>query len=150
MVIHLKNSENEHDHAHERILERPSAPPPPRKKRKPPYLLVALSLITIALVVAAIFWFTGPASIKQGTSSISPQEVSSLVGKVGTLMLLPSDEQPTVATVSDLNPLKDQLFFKNAHIGDAVLMYPKARRAILYSPSENKIIEVAPITLDAK
>lgn len=149
MVIHLKNSQDEAPD-HGRILERPSAPQPPRKKRKPPYLLVALSLITIAAVIGGIFWFTRPSAFKQGTEEISAAEITSLVDKVGELMLLPTDEKPTVATVSDLNPLKDQLFFKNAHVGDMVFMYPKARRAILYSPSQNKIIEVAPITLDTQ
>ena len=73
-----------------------------------------------------------------------------MVDKVGKHILLPPGEQPTVATVSDLSPLKDQLFFKNAKVGDMVLMFPKARRAILYDPISDRIIEVAPITVDAQ
>jgi hypothetical protein len=34
-------------------------------------------------------------------------------------------------------------------LGDKVLIYSRAQKAILYSPSKNKIIEVAPINLTA-
>lgn len=77
-------------------------------------------------------------------------EAGEMVERVGKLMLLPEDEQPTLATVSDLSSLEGQVFFANAELGDIVLMYPKASRAILYSPSRNKIIEVAPITVGAE
>lgn len=76
----------------------------------------------------------------------SEYEVRSLVSDVGDLMLLPEDETPTLATVTDLHALEGQLFFKNAQEGDKVLMYLKAQKAILYRPSIGKIIEVGPIT----
>jgi hypothetical protein len=82
---------------------------------------------------------------------VSPAEAAQLEGviaQVGKLMLLPENEQPAIATVTDLNPLSGQAFFANASIGDVVLMYKGARKAILYSPQKNKIIEVAPITTD--
>lgn len=63
-------------------------------------------------------------------------------------MTLPTGEQPSIATVSDKNKLKDQAFFKNAQNGDTLLIYTNARKAILYRESTNKIIEVAPIAID--
>lgn len=77
------------------------------------------------------------------------QEVASLVEKVGQLITLPSDEQPTIATVTDLDALKDQPFFANAAVGDKVLIYTNASKAILYRPSDNKIIEKAPLQVDS-
>ena len=65
-------------------------------------------------------------------------------------ILLPTGEVPAIAQVADLAPLKDQLFFKNAQKGDIVLMYMQARKAILYDPGANLIIEVAPITANGK
>ncbi len=62
-------------------------------------------------------------------------------------MLLPEGETPTVATVSDLKPLKGQAFFAHATVGDKVLIYASAQKAILYNPRDKKIIEVAPISL---
>jgi hypothetical protein len=64
-------------------------------------------------------------------------------------MVLPSDEAPALAKVSDPTALGGQSFFKNAKVGDIVLMYQKAARAILYDPVINKILEVAPITTTA-
>lgn len=77
------------------------------------------------------------------TSSLSQSEIISRVQK---LMLVPQGEEPVLAAVSDPSALSDQAFFKNAKIGDVVLMYAKARRAILYDPANDKVLEVAPIT----
>ena len=62
-------------------------------------------------------------------------------------MVLPQNEEPTTATVSDTAKLKDQPFFKNAKNGDVVLIYTKAQIAILYDRKIDKIIAVAPINL---
>jgi len=39
-------------------------------------------------------------------------------------------------------------FFKEATIGDKILIYEKAGKAILYNPKINKIIEIAPFDLN--
>lgn len=74
-------------------------------------------------------------------------DLDKTIAEVGRLMVLPTDEIPTLATVSDPEKLKDQPFFAKAQKGDKVLVYSNAKKAILYSPSQNKIIEVAPINL---
>jgi uncharacterized protein YneF (UPF0154 family) len=75
------------------------------------------------------------------------EEVRLLTEKLGKLIVLPEDEEPTVATVLDKAGLQDQPFFQKAENGDRVVIYTKAAQAILYRPSENKIIAVAPITI---
>ena len=80
------------------------------------------------------------------TTSTSDLTQAEIVDAVGKIMLLPSDETPTLAKVSDPSILQSQAFFKNATVGDVVLMYPKSLRAIIYDPAQNKIIEVGPIT----
>lgn len=74
-------------------------------------------------------------------------EAKDLEKKVSRLMLLPENEQPTIATVSDFKKIKDQPFFKNAHNGDKVLIYTKAKQAILYDPKQDKILAVAPLNI---
>lgn len=75
-------------------------------------------------------------------------EVATLVAKVGAFMQLPRDEQPTVATVADAAALKKvEPFFANSVNGDKVLIFAKAKKAILFRPSTNKIIDVAPINI---
>lgn len=88
------------------------------------------------------------AEIKKNPQLVAQQEAKDLVSKVGALVQLPKDEQPTIATVTDVAKLKEQAFFKNAQNGDKVLLYAKALKAYLYSVSMNKILEVAPITVN--
>jgi prepilin signal peptidase PulO-like enzyme (type II secretory pathway) len=69
-------------------------------------------------------------------------ELTTLISKVGKLIVLPSDELPTVTTVSDAAKLNSQPFFKNAKNNDKLLVYSNSKWAVLYRPSENRIIEV--------
>lgn len=75
------------------------------------------------------------------------QEQQQLLDKVGKLTVLPTGETPTIATVTDITKLKDQAFFVNAVNGDKVLIYTQAKKAFLYRPSTNKIINIAPVNL---
>lgn len=77
-------------------------------------------------------------------SSEMKQEV--IVTKISKLIELPKNEQPTIATVSDITQLKGQPFFQNAKNGDIVLIYPKTNEAILFDPSANKILLIAPMS----
>lgn len=80
----------------------------------------------------------------QKTSQTS-EATQAIIKDVGKLVVLPEGEEPSVATVSDLSKLQGQPFFAKAANGDKVLVYNKAQRAILYRPSINKIVEMAPL-----
>ncbi len=72
-------------------------------------------------------------------------QASTLRDEVATLIELPRGETPTIATVEDINKLKNQPFFTKAQNGDKVLMFAKGKEAILYRPGVRKIIQVAPL-----
>jgi hypothetical protein len=74
-------------------------------------------------------------------------DVKALTATVGKLIVLPA-EDPTVATVADVDKLKNQRFFTNALNGDKVLIFNNAKKAILYRPSINKIVEIMPINIE--
>lgn len=114
-------------------------------KRAVPYKII----IVVLVVGAGLFALAQFASMKKDPQAVAQEEVRSLVAQVGRLMILPEGEDPTVATVTDPDRLKDQAFFINAKKGDKVLIYSGARKAILYSPDGNKIVEVAPIAIGA-
>lgn len=78
-------------------------------------------------------------------TQLTDKEADEMLIKVGTLMSLPSDEKPTIATISDTQKLASQPFFINARIGDKVLIFNSAKKVILYRPEANKIINVAPL-----
>jgi len=90
-------------------------------------------------------WF----GLSKGAQAVQA-EVDSLVAQVGKLISLPTDEKPTVATVIDASKVKDQSFFANAKNDDKVLIYQKAAKAILYRPSENRIIEVGALNINSQ
>lgn len=127
-------------------LRTPEVPARRRERYRAYVLGTALAVGLIVVSFAAYAWFV---SSRQPTA-LDEAETEKVVSNVGLLMLLPSDEQPTVASVTNLESLAGQPFFRNAKIGDIVLMYPKSGRAILYSPDENMIIEVAPMVLGAQ
>lgn len=75
-------------------------------------------------------------------------KVRALVSDVSEHMLLPENEVPNVATVTDLHALEGQKFFEHAKEGDQVLMFMASKKAIIYRPSIDRIIEVGPITAE--
>ncbi len=76
------------------------------------------------------------------------RETAALIARVRALMVLP-DEQPTIATVTDPSKLQDQEFFQGAKLGDKVLIFTAAKKAILYDPAANRIVDVAPLSASA-
>jgi hypothetical protein len=85
-------------------------------------------------------------SLVANPQEITKNEIADLVAKISVSMDLPA-EQPTLATILEADKLKDQPFFINAQNGDKVLIYAEAKKAILYRPSTNKIVEVSPLSL---
>lgn len=75
------------------------------------------------------------------------RELAKIIAEIGKTVYLPTDEQPTLATVSDPEKLKDQPFFVRAEVGDKVLVYPTSRKAILWRPSTKKIIEISGLNI---
>lgn len=102
------------------------------------------------LIVAAIFTGGGyyMATRNADTSGDSQKELEQVIKKISKLMILPEDETPTLATVTDPKKLEGQPFFAKAQAGDKILIYSNIKKVILYSPSMNKIIEVGGINLN--
>jgi hypothetical protein len=72
--------------------------------------------------------------------------VETLVAAVGKHIILPPGEGPVLARVSDPAQLPREPFFLSAKVGDIVLFYPASKKAYLYRPSMEKLVEVAIIT----
>lgn len=87
--------------------------------------------------------------VKANPNAQSQKEVDRIVKKVGRLVVLPENETPTLATVSEPDKLKDQPFFANAKTGFKVLFYTQAKKAILYDPEKDRVVEIAPINNNA-
>lgn len=108
---------------------------------------IVLGALVIILGVSNIYTYRKYSAIQKNPQQVAQETVEKLVNKVSKLMLLPEGETPTVATIKDPEKLKDQPFFAKAKAGDKVLIYTNARQAIIYDPDNNKIVQVAPVTI---
>jgi hypothetical protein len=155
------------------LKEKPAKPPKPAKSPRSANSgkLFGLAFVTILLALVVIglsFWAwklhasrndlqadVTSLNAKVSTIEANPQvlvqqQTDALLKRVGALMTLPASEVPTIADVSDVSQARQQsTFFSTAANGDKVLMYAKAGEAILYRPSTNKIILVAPLTFSS-
>jgi hypothetical protein len=117
--------------------------------KKPFGLFVILLAVLVFLAGgAALYFYTEYASLTEDPNAVNQKKIEEVVAKVGKLIDLPTDEVPTLATISDTESLKDQPFFENAEIGDEVLLYSNVSKAYLYRPSKNILVEVASLASD--
>lgn len=113
-------------------------------------IVLGLLIGAVLALIPSYYFYTKyqqAQKLLKNPQQVSLEQTKSVVDKVGKLIALPTDETPSLATVQDKSKLKDQPFFKNAVNGDKLLLYIKAKKAILYRESANKIIEVAPINI---
>lgn len=103
-------------------------------------------LVTLLLAVLAVLILLGYGGItiyKHFSGKDGGKE--ELIREIGALVELPQGEEPSILTVTDPQALKGQLFFKESRVGDKVLIFGRSKKALLYRPSEKKVIHIAPI-----
>ncbi|MDP3697458.1 MAG: hypothetical protein Q8R55_05580 [Candidatus Taylorbacteria bacterium] len=110
-------------------------------------LIIFLAVAALTAGGAAYYFYEQLSALKNDPGQMAKVETDKLVARVGKLIILPEGETPTIATVADPNKLAGQLFFGKAKKGDKVLIYAGAKKAVLYSPEENKVVEVSPINI---
>ena len=110
--------------------------------------LLTLIVLTVAGLYGSVHYYNKYQALTIDPKVAAEKETARLVGTLGELMELPKGETPTVATISDKEKLKGQLFFSQAENGDILFAYTTSMKAILYRPSTNKIINVAPISIN--
>jgi len=110
-------------------------------RRYVPFIFIFF-LITFGVAVG--YFLKGNVSYKNPDLA-AEGEARMLAEEVGRLIILPTNEIPTIATVSDPAALKGQAFFVDAKVGDKVLIYSNVKKAILYDPMVKKVINIAPI-----
>ena len=99
-------------------------------------------VILIGLVMWS-YWFVN----KSNPKVITEAQKKLIISNFSKIMILPQGEDPTVAIVEDVSKLKNQPFFTKAMNGDEVIIYPLAKKAILFRPKLGKIVDFAIINL---
>lgn len=132
-----------------------AATPPPKAKRRfrlsrpkfrlGPNAIIIASCAVVILALAGLSGFLYWQNKQLKDDPAAPAVAAAITEKVSKLYAIPRNEQPTVATIEDVSQLKGQPFFKGAQNGDAVLVFAKAKFAILYREKENRIINTGPV-----
>ena len=82
----------------------------------------------------------------QNNELLSEDDILALVTKISKHIMLPVNEEPTIATIVDAEQLsQDQAFYSNVKDGDKVLIYMNAQKALIYRESEDLLINVGPV-----
>jgi hypothetical protein len=110
-------------------------------------LVAIIAVILVAALAFLGYLFVEYRTLTEDPNIANQRKIEAVVAKVEKLIELPESELPTLATISDTEQLVDQPFFANASVGDQVLLYTNARKAFLYSPSKNMIVEVASLNI---
>ncbi len=112
---------------------------------------VIISFLILALLAvggggAGVYYFN---KYQKEMKKVSNPEadVKVLLENVGKLIDLPTDEEPTVATVTNADQISAQPFFAKAKNGDRVIIYTNARLAILFDENVGKIMNVGTINM---
>lgn len=109
----------------------------------PEKIVITISILIIIIFSAAGFFLYNHLQPAQAQNELSTQAVIESVSKIAEL----PQEQPTIATVTDKEKLMHFSFFSQAQLGDKVLIFNDAKKAYLYRPATNKIVEVGPIMI---
>lgn len=107
--------------------------------------LLALLVVVAILIAVGLFWRRTRTATKP---SATPTSAAEIVSHLKTMADLP-DEAPTLAVVSDLAALPHESFFARAASGDRLLIFSNSKQALLWRPSSDKIIQFAPVTVQA-
>lgn len=109
------------------------------------YFLVCVAFVVLLCIAFA--YESGRSSVYTAHPELaSVEQAKTILGEVGKLIQLPTDEQPTMATINDAGSAKkSQPFLGNAINGDILIVYPTTKEAILYRPSTHKLIAVGPV-----
>jgi hypothetical protein len=124
----------------QRVLDLRNPSGNPRGKRKRLIIMSLAALIAVAVIGIAVML-----AVRHFTQAPTGEaEGKAIQAKVARHYILPADEVPALATVTDKSKAS-ALFLKDAKNGDKILLYPKSRLAIVYRPSADRLVAVGPI-----
>lgn len=113
---------------------------------------LAFAVLFVVLVVGGSFLLWQNYQLKAVASDVGSDtemtavEIQDLLAKIGKHILLPSDEEPTIATIVDAEKLsQEQAFYQNVVNGDKVLIYMQAQKAVIYRENGDVLVNVGPV-----
>lgn len=130
-----------------------------KEKKKGIIKSVILIVILAALIAAVCYlgwnWWQMKQQFQKlimpaGVQELQKKQTEETIAKVSKHIVLPQGEDPIIATVTDAAALKkESSFYELAQNGDIVIIYAKAKKAFLYDPEGDVILNVGPVISEA-
>lgn len=124
----------------------------PRGRRPSKRQLKRAAIVLVVVLVGLLLWqyLDARAELSRYNDPVKAVEEESkdIVSQVGKIMILPANEQPVPAEVSDASKFQDNPAFEGAQNGDKLLIYQENRKVIIYRPSTNQIVNVIAVATD--
>lgn len=127
-----------------------------QKKKKPKRVLGKILNIILIIAVAALgyMYYEKRNELKMlrdpaAAAEVARKEAVEVAAQASQIALLPEgDEVPEVLTINDAElAIKEQPNLAGVITGDKILLYVTSGKAIVYSPSRNKIVNILPVVL---
>lgn len=112
-------------------------------------IIVTLFVLFVLTLAGAVYFFLQyqkTQAVVGGGDGVSEEEVVRIVGLVSQHVVLPENETPSVALVTNIEELRDQPFFRNAENGYQVLVYQQTGLAVMYDPQRDLVVNMAQIS----
>ena len=117
-----------------------------------------LIIVTIVIVATLIYfgwsWWNLKKQVDtllrpEGIEELQKKQTEELLEKMNKHIVLPDDEEPIIATVTDAEALKKESdFYALAKNDDVVVIYIRAKKAFLFDPFANRVLNVGPVITD--
>jgi len=102
--------------------------------------IIAIVGLVIIVALAVLSWFLFD-KYQQALRSNPQTETSALMQRIGQVIALPP-EQPTIATVLDRQKLSNKALADKAQNNDKLIIFPQAKRIILYRPDTQRVVDM--------
>lgn len=130
-----------------------------KKKRKliPKASTIVIVILLLALAGGGYYFYNKYSETKQeveklstvqGQQELNKSQTEQLLSEMRSIIVLPTGEDPVVATITDVKQLDKNEFYKDAQNDDRVIVFAKAQKAYIYRPSTKTIVNVGAFQLD--
>lgn len=106
-------------------------------------------LIVLALLIGSVLLYVkNKTPYPEKAQKMQMMENKKTLESVQKLMIIPN-EDPIIATINEAETLiKEQAFYANSQNGDKLIIFPKAKKAVIYSPKDNKVVNSGPFSIN--
>ena len=105
-------------------------------------------VIAVAALGTAFYYYRAYTNVLSDPSVLQKNESQEITKALSRHIVVP-EEEPNIGTITDTSILASQPFFAKAALGDKIIIYKNAGKAIIYRPSIDRIIEFGPINVGA-